>query len=1340
MSYSLATVITASRLRDVAAGMAYFRGEAYWRDGHVESYAVVGDDAVEGVVVGGDRYHVRLTIGVTGLDASCTCPVGATFCKHAVALALAFVAKQTRPAPQQATLPLPLPQPQATVTAEAAGLAARGPLPETERGDADQGAVAVDANSFATRAELEAWAEAHQVTHALSLSAEILLPQLPAQEAQRYGLRYVLGRLALRDIGSREGVARMIAVRALEGLIAEAAHRALAQAAAIVRAGCDEEGARPARHADPVIAPLWSRLVEARRVIRGHAAPRSRASRANATWRFDAPASAVVWKERERVVRGAYDYGAVAVTTRLLAPGGAALRLECTCSAPDARCTHGLALVDATLDMLEAPKRQGEARTLAEDLLRPGWARLFRELDQLEARAAKPRTALEVWWQIDRELGTLTLSPIVKKQLKGGAMSAGARPTVARMLEEHRDSLAEVDLRIAEHVAAWAPPSRSASAQVSRAVGTYPVRAFLALVGHPRVLAEWSDRPVQVVRVPLGFTAQLTGEQICLEPSLDGERMRPKLLSGLLEAFAPGEPLVTEEPDRQRCLVIDVSDEARQVWGLLGKHGDAFPPESHDQLLDWLGRLEGRLPVVVPRLLKGKELASEAATVVRLRLLPDVTLELELLIRPGPGAPLFQPGSGPRDVLLLAGGERGYVRRALTSEPERARATLAGLPLTGAEEGPPFCYRIEDADRALDLVRALEAPPPGLEVEWLDARPAITRGVGPEALRVHVERRRDWFGIAGEIKLEAGRIELAVLLDAARRQQRFVRVDEGRWVELSELLRQRLLAVADQTFAGRHHLELSPGAVPAIRALALAGAEVEAAPDWEQLTRRLATSRSLQPKPPTALAATLRDYQVEGHAWLSRVAAWGAGACLADDMGLGKTVQAIAVLIDRAKQGPALVLAPTSVAYNWAAELARFAPTLSPVLYAGEPDRAKRLGKLRKKDVVIVSYGLLVRDAELLAATPFATLVIDEAQALKNPHTRRARAARRLDATFRIALSGTPFENHLGELWSLFATIFPGLLGSWEQFRERFAGPIERAKDPEARAALSRVLRPFLLRRTKQEVARELPSRTEIEVPVALSSDEWQLYEDARLAAVAELDVQGKGVRDQQRRFQILAALTRLRLLASHPRLYDGRSEVASSKLRRLLELLDELRREGHRALVFSQFTSHLALVREAIEQAGYTALYLDGATPAAQRGKLIAAFQAGEADVFLISLKAGGTGINLTAADYVIHLDPWWNPAVEDQATDRAHRIGQTRPVTVYRLIARGTIEEQILSLHKDKRALVAGILNGTDVAARLSTQDLLTLLASARGPGLGDGGGDDDEREVRDAPRTKA
>jgi SNF2 family DNA or RNA helicase len=364
--------------------------------------------------------------------------------------------------------------------------------------------------------------------------------------------------------------------------------------------------------------------------------------------------------------------------------------------------------------------------------------------------------------------------------------------------------------------------------------------------------------------------------------------------------------------------------------------------------------------------------------------------------------------------------------------------------------------------------------------------------------------------------------------------------------------------------------------------------------------------------------------------------------------------------------------------------------------------------------VLVISYGLLARDGERLAKTRFATLCFDEAQAVKNAGTHRARAARALQADFKFALSGTPLENHLGELWSLYRIVFPGLLGSWDAFRERFATPIEKRLDPTAAPALARVLQPFLLRRTKDQVARELPPRTEQRVPVVLSPEEWQLYEDARLAALSELETPKSKLREQQRRVQVLAALTRLRLLASHPKLYDVRSKVKSSKLERLLELIEELGEEGHRALVFSQFTSHLALVREALDARGTAYQYLDGATPRREREQRVRAFQEGSSPLFLISLKAGGSGLNLTGADNVIHLDPWWNPAVEDQASDRAHRIGQVKPVTIYRLVSKGTIEEQILSLHEEKRELVLGVLEGKDQAARLSTRELLAMLAT--------------------------
>ncbi|MCO4770198.1 MAG: DEAD/DEAH box helicase, partial [Deltaproteobacteria bacterium] len=281
-----------------------------------------------------------------------------------------------------------------------------------------------------------------------------------------------------------------------------------------------------------------------------------------------------------------------------------------------------------------------------------------------------------------------------------------------------------------------------------------------------------------------------------------------------------------------------------------------------------------------------------------------------------------------------------------------------------------------------------------------------------------------------------------------------------------------------------------------------------------------------------------------------------------------------------------------------------------------------------------------------------------------------------------------------------------------EQFRQRFALPVERDRDPGRRGALSALIRPFVLRRVKEEVAKELPPRTEVEVPVSLSREERELYEGLRLAAVSELQASAAG--PAQRRLQALTALTRLRQAACHPRLVDEASAVTSSKLSRLRELVAELREEGHRALVFSQFVRHLALVREVLEEEGVSYRYLDGSTPERARRREVDAFQDGDGDVFLISLRAGGTGLNLTAATYVIHLDPWWNPAVEDQATDRTHRIGQTKPVTVYRLVTRNTIEESILALHDHKRSLVAGVLAGTAEAATLGVDEIMELLGA--------------------------
>jgi SNF2 family DNA or RNA helicase len=330
--------------------------------------------------------------------------------------------------------------------------------------------------------------------------------------------------------------------------------------------------------------------------------------------------------------------------------------------------------------------------------------------------------------------------------------------------------------------------------------------------------------------------------------------------------------------------------------------------------------------------------------------------------------------------------------------------------------------------------------------------------------------------------------------------------------------------------------------------------------------------------------------------------------------------------------------------------------------------------------------------------------------------TKRSKAAMELKAEFRLITTGTPVENHLGELWTLFHFLNPGLLGSFKRFNENFAGPIERDQDTEARNRLRKLIRPFILRRLKNDVLQELPPKTEINLEVEMSGDELVLYEAQRIKALETIsshDEEGAG----QQHLRILAEIMKLRRLCCNPALVLPDCNIASSKLKVFADTLEELLSNKHKALIFSQFVDHLKIIRQHLDSKGISYQYLDGSTPIKKRKDRINRFQNGEGDVFLISLKAGGAGLNLTAADYVIHMDPWWNPAVEDQASDRAHRIGQDRPVTVYRLVVKDSIEEQIVALHKEKRALADSLLEGTDSAGKVSAKELLGLLRGEEG-----------------------
>jgi superfamily II DNA or RNA helicase len=507
----------------------------------------------------------------------------------------------------------------------------------------------------------------------------------------------------------------------------------------------------------------------------------------------------------------------------------------------------------------------------------------------------------------------------------------------------------------------------------------------------------------------------------------------------------------------------------------------------------------------------------------------------------------------------------------------------------------------------------------------------------------------------------------------------------------------------------------------ALDAASLAGLEglgIESPPDLAELAAKLRDFSGIEAVEPDAgVNASLRDYQLAGFRWMQFLARHGLHGILADDMGLGKTLQTLTHILSEKKSGhsqgqPALVIAPTSVVPNWLAEAKKFTPDLR-VLVLNGPERRKYLRSIPHADLVLTSYALLHRDIEKLRPFTFHLVVLDEAQNIKNPQAKVAQAACKLDARHRLCLSGTPIENHLGELWSLMKFLVPGFLGSEEAFNTRFRKPIENNGDIERNEVLKQRVAPLILRRTKDQVAKELPPKTELVHLIELHTAQKDLYETVRATMNKRVReaIAARGMDQFQMVF--LDALLKLRQICCDPRLLPdefANTIHESAKLDFLTELLAVLIEEGRRILIFSQFTSMLALIEAHLVREKIRYLKLTGASK--DRGKLVEDFQTGKIPLFLISLKAGGTGLNLTAADTVIHYDPWWNPAAEAQATDRAYRIGQDKPVFVHKLLCLDTVEQRIHQMQQEKAKLAAGLLADADISHKLSPEMVRALL----------------------------
>jgi superfamily II DNA or RNA helicase len=646
--------------------------------------------------------------------------------------------------------------------------------------------------------------------------------------------------------------------------------------------------------------------------------------------------------------------------------------------------------------------------------------------------------------------------------------------------------------------------------------------------------------------------------------------------------------------------------------------------------------------------------------------------------------------------------ERVYVVRDTAAE-NAARETLKELGLRPASDGRAP-WRMTPKSM-LRTVREL------IQAGWhVEAEGKVFRS--PGAMRVDVRSGIDWFELHGEVDYGESMADLPQLLAALRRGDGMVALGDGTFGILPEEWLARFAPLAGLGGKEDDHLRFRQNQAGLLDALLAAQPEVVFDAGFARVRERLQNFQGVKAMAqPEGFVGQLRHYQMEGMGWMEFLREFGFGGCLADDMGVGKTAQVLGTLELRRSQGfgPSLVVAPRSLMFNWREEAARFTPQLRVLEHLG---LGRDAGSIGGHDLVLTTYGTLLRDAPQLSEVEFDYVILDEAQAIKNASTASAKAVRLLRGSHRLALSGTPIENHLGELWSLFEFLNPGMLGEAKVLK--MAGGLANNPGVEARQLLAQALRPFILRRTKRQVASELPEKTEQTIFCELEGPQRKHYDELRQhyrqTLLNKVDKQGLG----RSKMHVLEALLRLRQAACHPGLLDPkRIADPSAKLDVLLEQLSDLREEGHKALVFSQFTSLLAIVRDRLDARNVNYEYLDGATR--DRQAHVERFQNDPAcELFLISLKAGGLGLNLTAAEYVFLLDPWWNPAVEAQAVDRAHRIGQTKPVFAYRLIAKDTVEEKVLELQKTKRELADAILGEDNSLIRdLKREDLELLLS---------------------------
>jgi len=835
----------------------------------------------------------------------------------------------------------------------------------------------------------------------------------------------------------------------------------------------------------------------------------------------------------------------------------------------------------------------------------------------------------------------------------------------------------------------------------------YQVPIFLHSGGRFTRSLRWRDRPVPL---EVALVRDPEGLQLDVGANVDGD----------IYSYRQGDlTVVSQDPPWVLAGSILTPVTRAEVLSILPQLSFTIPLKDEKKFQgQFLSRLAERLPLRSD-IVQVEEI--HAPSVPRLYLREEGgTFMADLLF--GYGDHEVEANPKFPEVTALSGGQAWSLIR-IHRDPQKEQHYYQlltdpryGLKRAGSPYGPS-AFMLRARTHPLDfLTRSIPLlAEAGFEIYGQENLRSARLKPATPVLRVYISSGIDWFDIEAVVQYGDQSISLREVMKAVRKGERYVKLADGTFGQIPEDWLERykhLFGLAEETEKG---LRVRDVQIPLLDRLLEDASEVEAAREFQERRERLRAFEQIVPQPlPQGFRGELRPYQKAGVDWLHFLHQYHFGGVLADDMGLGKTVQALVFLQSLKERGEAkrasLLVVPKSLLVNWQREAARFTPELRILEFTGA-GRQKDPSIFDEYDIVLTTYGTMLRDVEFLRTYRFHYVILDESQAIKNPLAKTARAARLLNADHRLVMTGTPVENTTFELWSQFAFLNPGLLGSLESFKENFATPIESRGDEEAASTLRKLVYPFILRRTKAQVAPELPPRTERTLYVELEPAQRKLYNRLRDRYRAELLglIETRGI--QNARMKILEGLLRLRQVCIHPGLVEPTYREDAAKFELLFEMLETLRAENHKALVYSQFVEVLKRVRAGLEERGIAYAYLDGQTR--DRHAQVDRFQSDPAvPFFLLSLKAGGVGLNLTAADYVIQLDPWWNPAVEMQAADRAHRIGQDKPVFIYKIIARETVEEKILQLQEKKRGLVEQLITTEESFFKSLTREDVEVL----------------------------